>query len=80
MLSAPENDFLCRTGAETPMGALMREYWIPALQSQELPTPDGPPLRFRLLNENLAQEQNALRKIQTVGKRLAQQGAATAAA
>src|SRR3954451_18662867 len=53
MLSAPENDFLCRTSAETPMGALMREYWIPALQSQELPTPDGPPLRFRLLNENL---------------------------
>ena len=30
----------------------------------------------RLLNENLAQEQNALRKIQTIGKRLAQQGAA----
>src|SRR3954466_12143648 len=53
MLSAPENDFLCRTGAETPMGSLMREYWIPALQSCELPTPDGPPLRFRLLNENL---------------------------
>lgn len=25
----------------------------------------------RLLNENLAQEQNALRKIQTIGKRLA---------
>ena len=34
----------------------------------------------RLLNENLAQEQKALRKIQTIGKRLAQQGAATAAA
>ena len=34
----------------------------------------------RLLNENLAQEQNALRKIQTIGKRLAQQGAATTAA
>ena len=34
----------------------------------------------RLLNENLAQEQNALRKIQTIGKRLAEQGAATAAA
>ena len=31
----------------------------------------------RLLNENLAQEQNALRKIQTIGKRLAQQGAAS---
>ena len=34
----------------------------------------------RLLNENLAQEQNALRKIQTIGKRLAKQGAATTAA
>ena len=34
----------------------------------------------RLLNENLAQEQNALRKIQTIGKRLAQQGAATTTA
>ena len=34
----------------------------------------------RLLNENLAQEQKALRKMQTIGKRLAQQGAATAAA
>ena len=34
----------------------------------------------RLLNENLAQEQNALRKIQTIGKRLAKQGAATATA
>jgi ferritin-like metal-binding protein YciE len=31
----------------------------------------------RLLNENLAQEQNALRKIQTIGKRLAKQGVAT---
>ena len=34
----------------------------------------------RLLNENLAQEQKALRKMQTIGKRLAEQGAATAAA
>ena len=34
----------------------------------------------RLLNENLAQEQNALRKMQTISKRLAKQGATTAAA
>ena len=34
----------------------------------------------RLLNENLAQEKQALRKMQTIGKRLAQQGAATTAA
>jgi nitrite reductase/ring-hydroxylating ferredoxin subunit len=35
------------------MGNLMREYWIPALRSDELPAPDCPPLRLRLLGENL---------------------------
>ena len=34
----------------------------------------------RLLNENLEQEKQALRKMQTISKRLAEQGAATAAA
>ena len=34
----------------------------------------------RLLNENLAQEKQALRKMQTIGKRLAEQGAATTVA
>ena len=34
----------------------------------------------RLLNENLAQEKKALRKMQTISKRLAEQGAATATA
>jgi len=53
MLTTQENEFLCRVGPGTPMGSLMREYWLPALQSRELPGPDCPPLRFRLLNENL---------------------------
>ena len=35
------------------MGNLMRQYWLPALLSDELPTPDCPPLRVRLLGENL---------------------------
>ena len=34
----------------------------------------------RLLNENLEQEKQALRKMQSISKRLAEQGAATAAA
>jgi ferritin-like metal-binding protein YciE len=33
----------------------------------------------RLLTENLEQEKKALRKLQTIGKRLAEQGAATTA-
>ncbi len=34
----------------------------------------------QLLNENLAEEKQALRKLQTIGKRLAKQGAATTTA
>jgi phenylpropionate dioxygenase-like ring-hydroxylating dioxygenase large terminal subunit len=53
MLSKDGNELLTRVGPGTPMGELMREYWIPALRSDELPVPDGPPLRLRLLGENL---------------------------
>jgi nitrite reductase/ring-hydroxylating ferredoxin subunit len=52
MLSAHDNDVLCHVGPETPMGKLMREYWIPALMPNEL-VEDGPPMRLRLLGENL---------------------------
>ena len=35
------------------MGELMRRYWIPAAFSQHIPQADGPPVRVRLLGENL---------------------------
>jgi len=53
MLSAADNDILCRVGPGTPMGNLMRQYWIPAIRSDELPAPDCPPLRVKLLGEEL---------------------------
>src|SRR5262245_5094568 len=53
MLSAEDNDLLTRVGPGTPMGDLMRQYWLPALMSCELPAPNCPPLRVRLLGENL---------------------------
>src|SRR5579859_1277044 len=53
MLSRAENEYLCRIGPGTPMGNLMRQYWIPAIRSDELPTPEGDPLRVKLLGEEL---------------------------
>src|SRR5215216_545568 len=53
MLSKEENELLTRVGPGTPMGNLMREYWVPALLSRELAEPDCPPRRVRLLGENL---------------------------
>ncbi|HTR41083.1 MAG TPA: hypothetical protein VMH87_05665 [Pseudomonadales bacterium] len=47
-MTAAENDFLTRIGPGAPMGQLMRQYWIPALQSTDLPEPDGAPMRVRL--------------------------------
>jgi phenylpropionate dioxygenase-like ring-hydroxylating dioxygenase large terminal subunit len=51
MLSSADNDLLARTGPGTPLGSLMREYWIPALLSSELPGPDCDPVRTMLLGE-----------------------------
>ena len=53
MLSREENELITRVGPGTPMGTLMRRYWIPALLSQELLEPDCPPVRMRLLGEDL---------------------------
>jgi phthalate 4,5-dioxygenase len=53
MLSTEENEFLTRIGPGTPMGELLRHYWMPMLLSSELPEADGRPMRTRLLGENL---------------------------
>jgi phthalate 4,5-dioxygenase oxygenase subunit len=53
MLSIEDNEALCRVGPGTLMGNLFRQYWIPALRSDELPAPDCPPVRVKLLGEEL---------------------------
>jgi phenylpropionate dioxygenase-like ring-hydroxylating dioxygenase large terminal subunit len=53
MLSREENELLTRVGPGTPMGALFRRFWLPTLLAEELPAPDGPPVRVRLLGEDL---------------------------
>ena len=52
MLTAQENAILTETGPDAPMGAVFRRYWMPALLSRELPAPDCPPLRVKLLGED----------------------------
>jgi phthalate 4,5-dioxygenase oxygenase subunit len=47
-----DTDVLTRVGPGTPMGEFMREYWLPAAMSSEL-VADAPPMRLRLLCENL---------------------------
>ncbi len=53
MLSQDDNELLCRVGPGTPMGDLMRQFWLPCLKTSELPEPDGEPQRVLLLGEKL---------------------------
>ena len=52
MLTAEENEVLCRVGPGTPMGKVLRRFWTPAFQLGDLPAPDCPPIRVAVLGEN----------------------------
>jgi phthalate 4,5-dioxygenase oxygenase subunit len=53
MLTREENELVTRVGPGTPMGEVMRRYWMPALLANQLAKPDCPPVRVRLLGEDL---------------------------
>ncbi len=46
-------EVLVRTGPDTPMGKVMRRYWVPALLQSEIAEPDCDPVRVQLLGEPL---------------------------
>src|SRR3954466_12524515 len=53
MLTREQNELVTRTGPGTPLGAVMRRYWVPVALSAELAEPDGPPVRLQVLGERL---------------------------
>ncbi len=46
-------EVLVRTDRGTPMGDIMRRYWVPAVLSSEIAKPDSPQVRVKLLGERL---------------------------
>jgi phthalate 4,5-dioxygenase oxygenase subunit len=52
MLTVEDNETLTRTGKGTPMGDLIRLYWLPFLLSEDIEA-DGVAVRVRLLGEDL---------------------------
>ncbi len=53
MLTKKNNQLICSVGPGTPTGALFRSVWLPALLSSQLPGPACPPVRLKLLGEEL---------------------------
>jgi phthalate 4,5-dioxygenase oxygenase subunit len=53
MLTAQENDLLCRVEGAAPMGQVFRRHWIPVCLSEEVEDNDGTPVHARVLGEDL---------------------------
>ena len=53
MLTHEENMLMCRVEGDAPMGQLMRRHWQVVCLAEEVPEPDGTPVRARVLGENL---------------------------
>ena len=75
MLTRENNEIVCRVSRGTPMGDLMRQYWIPALPSTEFPEPDCPPRRMMLLGENLVMFRDSLGRVGALAEACPHRGA-----
>ena len=67
MLSKEDNELLTRKTPGTPMGDLIRRYWVPALLSEEIPGPDCAPVRVKLLGEELVAFRDTQGRIGVIG-------------
>jgi len=74
MLPQEHNELLTRTAAGTPMGELMRRYWIPALLSEEIPEPDCPPVRVCILSEKLVAFRDSNGRVGLLGEHCLHRG------
>ena len=74
VLSRNENDLLTRVGSRTPMGDLIRRYWLPALLTEEIPVPDCAPVRVRLLGEDLVAFRDSEGRVGLLGEHCSHRG------
>ncbi|GAC1313090.1 MAG: Rieske 2Fe-2S domain-containing protein [Chloroflexota bacterium] len=75
MLSREDNELVTQVGPGTPMGNLMREYWVPAMLSSELPSPDSDPVRVKLLGEQLIAFRDSSGQVGLIGNHCPHRGA-----
>ena len=75
MLKREDNELITRVGPGTPMGNLMREYWVPAMLSSELPQADSDPVRVMLLGEQLIGFRDSNGKVGLVANNCPHRGA-----
>ena len=74
MTNVRDNEILTQVGPGTPMGELMRQYWIPAAMSSELKA-DGDPMRLVLLGEKLIAFRDSAGRVGIMDHRCPHRGA-----
>ena len=74
MMSSADNELLVRTNAGTPMGEYFRRYWLPFALSRELPEPDGPPIRVKVMGEELVAFRDTKGRVGLIEPRCAHRG------
>ncbi len=75
MLSAEDNELLTRTNAGTPMGEYLRRFWQPVALREELPVPDGDPIRVTVMGEDQLAFRDSLGRVGLVSPRCPHRGA-----
>ena len=68
-------EVLVRVGPDAPMGKLMRRYWVPILSSWEIPEPDCPQVRVKILGEKLLAFRDSLGRPGLIDEFCAHRGA-----
>ncbi len=75
MLSAHDNETLTQTSHDTPMGDLLRRFWMPVLLAQELPGPDCDPVRVQVCGEEFVAFRDTAGRIGLLDARCPHRGA-----
>src|SRR6185369_16963613 len=74
MMNAADNETLVRTNAGTPMGEYFRRYWLPVALSKEMPAPDSPPIRVKVMGEELVAFRDSNGRVGLIEPRCAHRG------
>lgn len=70
-MSPEDNETLCRVGKGTPMGELLRRYWLPACLSSDIEGPDSDPFAVRLLGEDFVAFRDSAGRVGVLDERCA---------
>jgi phthalate 4,5-dioxygenase oxygenase subunit len=75
MLTAEQNQLLCRVEGDAAMGQIMRRHWLPVCTAEEVSERDGAPARARLLGEDLVVFRDSQGRLGVLDEHCAHRGA-----